>query len=64
MGRDAENEYQSIPPNSELNIDLELVSFKPIVDVTGDSKVIKKILVEGVDPIAANECATVTGMYS
>lgn len=62
MGRNAEKEFGLIPPSSVLSIDLELVSFKPIIDVTGDSKVFKKILVEGTDTIAANEGATVTGM--
>ena len=62
MGRDAENEFGLIPPSSVLSIDLELVSFKPVSDVTGDSKVFKKILVEGADTIAASEGATVTGM--
>lgn len=63
VGRDAENEFPLIPPSSVLIIDLELVSFKPVIDVTGDSKVFKKILVEGANTIAANEGATVTGMY-
>lgn len=43
-----------------LDVDLELVSFKHVVDVTGDSKVFKKILKEGEGSITANEGATVT----
>ncbi|RVX22417.1 Peptidyl-prolyl cis-trans isomerase FKBP65 [Vitis vinifera] len=64
VGRDAENEFPLIPPSSVLIIDLELVSFKPVIDVTGDSKVFKKILVEGANTIAANEGATVTVRYT
>ncbi|XP_020083595.1 peptidyl-prolyl cis-trans isomerase FKBP62-like isoform X2 [Ananas comosus] len=47
QGRDAEDGFPSIPPNAILNIDIELVSLKPVVDVTGDMKVIKKILRAG-----------------
>lgn len=52
-----------VPPNSVLNIDLELVSFKPVVNVTGDSKVFKKIIKGGEDTFVANEGATVTSKY-
>lgn len=44
-----------------LNIDIELVSFKPVIDVTGDGKVLKKILKEGESTSSAHEGATVTG---
>ncbi|OAY23052.1 hypothetical protein MANES_18G047900v8 [Manihot esculenta] len=53
-----------VPPNSVLNIDLELVSFKPVVNVTGDSKVFKKIIKGGEDTFVANEGATVTISYT
>lgn len=52
-----------IPPSSVLNVDLELVSFKPVINVTDDSKVIKKILREGEGTLTANEGAAVTGEY-
>ena len=42
-GRDASNGVNSIPLGSILNIDVELLSFKPVIDITGDSKVLKKI---------------------
>ena len=42
-GRDASNGVNSIPPGSILNIDVESLSFKPVIDITGDSKVLKKI---------------------
>lgn len=60
QGRDASEGFHSIPQNSVLNIDVELVSFKPVIDVTGDAKVFKKILKEGEDALSANEGATVT----
>ncbi|PQP97930.1 peptidyl-prolyl cis-trans isomerase FKBP62 [Prunus yedoensis var. nudiflora] len=37
-GRDANNGFHSVPPSSVLNIDLVLVSFKPVIDVSGDAK--------------------------
>ena len=61
QGRDASEGFPSIPGNSVLYIDVELVSFKHVIDVTGDAKVFKKILKEGEDAHgAANEGATVT----
>lgn len=62
-GRDANNGFHSIPPTSVLNIDIELVSFKPVIDVTGDGKVLKKILKEGESTSSADEGATVTVSY-
>ncbi|KAL6216712.1 hypothetical protein ACLB2K_009931 [Fragaria x ananassa] len=62
-GRDANNGFQSIPPASVLNIDIELMSFKPVIDVTGDGKVLKKILKEGESTSSAHEGATVTVSY-
>ncbi|KAH0468535.1 hypothetical protein IEQ34_003568 [Dendrobium chrysotoxum] len=46
-GREAENGFPAIPTNSELIIDLELLSLNPVLDVTGDLKVLKKILKKG-----------------
>ncbi|XP_010547132.1 PREDICTED: peptidyl-prolyl cis-trans isomerase FKBP65 [Tarenaya hassleriana] len=37
----------AVPPNATLQIDLELVSWKTVSEVTDDKKVIKKILKEG-----------------
>jgi len=36
-----------VPPNSAVNMDVKLVSLKPVVDVTGDLKVMKKTLKSG-----------------
>lgn len=44
-----------------LSIDLELLSFKPVISVTNDSKVMKKILKEGQGALTADEGAVVTG---
>ncbi|XP_039140546.1 70 kDa peptidyl-prolyl isomerase-like [Dioscorea cayenensis subsp. rotundata] len=46
-GREAENGFQAIPSNAVLTIDVELVSLKPVVDVSGDLKVLKKVLRSG-----------------
>ncbi|KAF5740604.1 FKBP-type peptidyl-prolyl cis-trans isomerase family protein [Tripterygium wilfordii] len=61
---DSKGGIQPVPPNSVLNIDLELVSFKPVIDVTGDSKVMKKILREGEGTLVANEGAVATISYT
>ncbi|KAK3012657.1 hypothetical protein RJ639_008846, partial [Escallonia herrerae] len=63
-GKDFSSGLPSILPNSVLNIDLELVSFKPVINVTDDSKVIKKILKEGEGAFTANEGASVTMRYT
>lgn len=49
----------AIPPNVTLQIDLELVSWKTMVEVTDDKKVIKKILKEGEGYERPNEGAVV-----
>ncbi|KAI4337067.1 hypothetical protein L6164_015525 [Bauhinia variegata] len=61
-GTEACSGFLSVLPNSVLRVDIELVSFKPVIDVTGDSKVLKKILKEGEGAIA-NEGATVNISY-
>ncbi|EEF52262.1 70 kDa peptidyl-prolyl isomerase isoform X2 [Ricinus communis] len=63
-GKDANDGILPVPPNSVLNMDLELISFKPVVDVTGDTKVFKKILKEGEGTNVANEGALVTISYT
>lgn len=57
------NGCSPIPPNSVLRVALELLSFKPVVDVTNDLKVVKKILKEGEGALTANEGAYVTIRY-
>ncbi|GLT61745.1 hypothetical protein SLA2020_344280 [Shorea laevis] len=63
-GRVANDGFPAVPPNSVLNIELWLVSFKSVIDVTGDSKVFKKIMKEGEGAIVANEGASVTISYT
>ncbi|OVA08617.1 Peptidyl-prolyl cis-trans isomerase [Macleaya cordata] len=63
-GRDANNGFPAIPSNSVLNIDLKLISFKPVIDVTGDLKVLKKILKEGEGSHTANEGTPVSIRYT
>ncbi|PKI72460.1 hypothetical protein CRG98_007127 [Punica granatum] len=53
----------NVPSNSALCIDLQLVSFKSVIDITGDAKVLKKILKEGEGAVTANEGASVTVRY-
>ncbi|CAI8606220.1 unnamed protein product [Vicia faba] len=63
-GREAGSGFHSIPPDSVLHVNIELVSFKPVINVTGDSMVIKKILKEGDGAFTANEGANVTVSYT
>ncbi|KAL0889907.1 hypothetical protein Bca101_013890 [Brassica carinata] len=49
----------AIPPNATLQMDLELVSWKTVVEVTDDKKVIKKILKDGEGYERPNEGAVV-----
>ncbi|XP_027081237.1 70 kDa peptidyl-prolyl isomerase isoform X1 [Coffea arabica] len=46
-GRPQVGDEISVPPNASLQINLELVSWKTVSDVTNDKKVLKKILEEG-----------------
>ncbi|KAK1432327.1 hypothetical protein QVD17_09222 [Tagetes erecta] len=54
----------TIPTNSVLRISLELLSFKPVVNITNDSKVVKKILKVGEGSLTADEGASVTIRYT
>ncbi|XP_044500443.1 peptidyl-prolyl cis-trans isomerase FKBP62-like [Mangifera indica] len=47
MGRPATGDERAVPPNATLQINLELVSWKSVSDITKDKKVLKKILKEG-----------------
>lgn len=53
--------YRPIPSNAVLNVDLELVSLKPVIDVVGDMKVLKKILRAGEGVRTPNDGETVYG---
>ncbi|GMP78190.1 hypothetical protein CsSME_00034227 [Camellia sinensis var. sinensis] len=46
-GRPATGEECAVPPNATLQINLELVSWKVVSEITNDKKVLKKILKEG-----------------
>ncbi|XP_022137935.1 70 kDa peptidyl-prolyl isomerase-like [Momordica charantia] len=46
-GRPAAGEEGAVPPNATLKITLELVSWKAVIDITKDKKVLKKTLKEG-----------------
>lgn len=63
-GRVADDGFPAVPPNSVLSIELGLISFKPVIDVTGDSKVFKKIVKEGEGVAVPNEGANVTISYT
>lgn len=61
-GKHNKSNFSSSDLKSILRIDLVLLSFKPVIDVSGDSMILKKILKEGEGAFTANEGASVTGM--
>lgn len=58
-GRPASGGEGAVPPNANLEITLELVSWKTVTDVTKDKKVLKKVLKEGEGYERPNEGAVV-----
>lgn len=46
-GKIASSSEAAVPPNATLLIDLQLISWKTVTNVTDDKKVVKKILKEG-----------------
>ncbi|XP_022871767.1 peptidyl-prolyl cis-trans isomerase FKBP62-like [Olea europaea var. sylvestris] len=46
-GREATGDECDVPPNATIHINLELVSWKTVSEITSDKKVLKKILKEG-----------------
>lgn len=54
----------SAPPASNLTIEIELISWKRVVDVTGDKKVVKKIIKPGEGFDHPNEGSIVKGKAS
>lgn len=49
----------NVPPNATLQINLELVSWKTVSNVTNDQKVVKKIVKEGEGYDCPKDCSTV-----
>lgn len=60
-GRPAAGEEGAVPPNATLKITLELVSWKAVIDITKDKKVLKKTLKEGEGYEQPNDGAVVQG---
>ncbi|MED6186535.1 70 kDa peptidyl-prolyl isomerase [Stylosanthes scabra] len=58
-GRPASGDEGAVPPNASLQIDLELVSWKSVSNITKDKKVLKKTLKEGEGYERPNEGAVV-----
>nr|WMP39840.1 FKBP62 [Solanum melongena] len=58
-GKPASSDGGAVPPNATLQINLELVSWKTVSNVTDDKKVLKKILKEGEGYERPNEGAVV-----
>lgn len=60
-GRPASGDVVAVPPNASLQIELELVSWKTVSDITKDRKVLKKTLKEGEGYERPNDGAVVQG---
>ncbi|CAA7393804.1 unnamed protein product [Spirodela intermedia] len=63
-GRDPENGFPLIPASTILEIDLELVRFKSVLDVMGNMKVVKKVLKEGEGYRRPNDGESVSVRYT
>ncbi|XP_057795094.1 peptidyl-prolyl cis-trans isomerase FKBP62-like [Salvia miltiorrhiza] len=58
-GKPVSGDEGNVPPNASLQINLELVSWKTVSDITKDQKILKKILKEGEGYDRPNDGATV-----
>ncbi|KAJ7530731.1 hypothetical protein O6H91_14G016500 [Diphasiastrum complanatum] len=47
QGREAQGNDSAVPPDTPLVIDMELISWKTVAEITDNKKVLKKILKEG-----------------
>ncbi|KAL9669303.1 hypothetical protein QQ045_006847 [Rhodiola kirilowii] len=61
-GKPASGNVGTIPPNAILQIELELVSWKTVTEVTDDKKVLKKTLKEGEGYERPNDGAVVRSL--
>lgn len=64
QGREAIGNDVAVPPNATLMVDLELVSWKVVDEVTDDKKVLKKILKQGEGYERPNDGAVVKVKYT
>ncbi|CAM6018916.1 unnamed protein product [Sphagnum balticum] len=62
-GRVASESVAAVPPNADLKIELELVSWKTVEEITDDKKVTKKILTAGTGYEKPNDGAVVKVKY-
>lgn len=62
-GRPATSNECAVPPNTNIQIALELVSWTTVSEVTDDKMVMKKILKEGEGYERPNDGAVVTGKF-
>ncbi|KAJ8477665.1 hypothetical protein OPV22_021392 [Ensete ventricosum] len=59
-GRPASGDEGAVPPNANLYVELELVSWKTVTEIGDDKKILKKVLKEGEGYDRPNEGAAVT----
>ncbi|XP_065852020.1 70 kDa peptidyl-prolyl isomerase-like isoform X2 [Euphorbia lathyris] len=63
-GLSENEEGKRIPPDSNLTIEIELVSWTSVIDITGDNKVVKKIVKAGQGFERPNEDSMVKVIYT
>ncbi|RWW52017.1 hypothetical protein BHE74_00041587 [Ensete ventricosum] len=62
--RPASGDEGAVPPNANLYVELELVSWKTVTEIGDDKKILKKVLKEGEGYDRPNEGAAVTGVMT
>jgi len=60
-GRETKESERAVPPNATLIVDLEMVSWNSVEEVTDDKRVIKKITRKGESYEKPNDGSIVTG---
>lgn len=61
-GREAKESEGAVPPNATLLVDLEMVSWNSVEEVTDDKKIIKKVTKKGETYEKPNDGSVVTGI--
>jgi len=59
-GREGKESEGAVPPNATLIVDLEMISWNSVEEVTDDKRVIKKITRKGESYEKPNDGSTVT----
>jgi FK506-binding protein 4/5 len=61
-GREATGSEGAVPPNATLTVDLEVISWNAVDNVTDDNVVVKKIIRQGESSQKPSDGSTVKGI--